>query len=71
MSGATGRRVQSVPHRRPEPAADKQISTVTTLMRISATKEEFKVPFTRAFPGPQQRLALVLPRPEEDEVESA
>ena len=45
---------------------DKQISTVTTLMRISDDKEEFEELFERAFPPPQPRLPLRLPR-EEDE----
>jgi len=42
---------------------DRQISTVTTLMRISNSKEEFKELFERAFPPPQQRLPLVLDPP--------
>ena len=39
---------------------DRQISTVTTLMRIANTKEEFENLFERAFPPPQMRLPLVL-----------
>lgn len=41
---------------------DKQISTVTTLMRISDDKDEFEELFERAFPPPQPRLPLRLPR---------
>jgi hypothetical protein len=39
---------------------DRQISTVTTLMRIASNKEEFGMLFERAFPPPQQRLPLKL-----------
>lgn len=39
---------------------EKQISTVTTLMRISSTKAEFEDLFERAFPPPQMRMPLVL-----------
>lgn len=39
---------------------DRQISTVTTLMRISGSKDEFEVLFERAFPPPQARLPLIL-----------
>jgi hypothetical protein len=39
---------------------DRQISTVTTLMRISETKAQFEELFERAFPPPQMRLPLVL-----------
>lgn len=42
------------------PQLDKQISTVTTLMRISADKHEFENLFERAFPPPQERLPLRL-----------
>lgn len=42
------------------PQLDKQISTVTTLMRISADKAEFENLFERAFPPLQERLALVI-----------
>lgn len=42
------------------PHLDRQISTVTTLMRISNNKTEFKDLFERAFPPPQQRLPLVI-----------
>jgi len=37
---------------------DKQISTVTTLMRISGSKQEFEDLFERAFPPLQPRLPL-------------
>jgi hypothetical protein len=40
------------------PHLDRQISTVTTLMRISNSKEEFTDLFERAFPPPQMRLPL-------------
>jgi len=39
---------------------EKQISTVTTLMRVSASKAEFEDIFERAFPPPQMRMPLVL-----------
>lgn len=39
---------------------DRQISTVTTLMRISDTKPQFEDLFEKAFPPPQERLPLVL-----------
>ena len=39
---------------------DRQISTVTTLMRIATSKEEFEMLFERAFPPPQERLPLKL-----------
>lgn len=39
---------------------DRQISTVTTLMRISDDKHQFEQLFERAFPPPQQRLPLVI-----------
>lgn len=39
---------------------DRQISTVTTLLRIADSKEQFEMLFERAFPPPQQRLPLVL-----------
>jgi hypothetical protein len=39
---------------------DRQISTVTTLMRIARDKQEFEDMFERAFPPPQLRLPLVL-----------
>lgn len=42
------------------PHLDKQISTVTTLMRISRSKQEFEDYFDRAFPPPQERLPLVI-----------
>lgn len=39
---------------------DRQVSTVTTLMRISDTKEQFERLFERAFPPLQPRLPLVI-----------
>jgi hypothetical protein len=42
------------------PHLDRQISTVTTLMRISDTKAQFETLFERAFPPPQMRLPLVI-----------
>lgn len=42
------------------PQLDRQISTVTTLLRIANSKAEFEDLFERAFPPPQQRLPLVL-----------
>ncbi len=39
---------------------DKQISTVTTLMRIARNRTEFEELFERAYPSPQQRLPLVV-----------
>jgi hypothetical protein len=39
---------------------DKQISTVTTLMRIARSRPEFEELFDRAFPPPQLRLPLVI-----------
>jgi hypothetical protein len=50
------------------PHLNQQISTVTTLMRISRSKEEFEDLFERAFPPPQPRLPLVIeaPRPSVD-----
>ena len=39
---------------------DRQISTVTTLMRIARNLAEFEELFERAFPPPQQRLPLVV-----------
>ncbi len=50
---------------------DRQISTVTTLMRISDTKEQFEELFERAYPPPQQRLALVVAPPPPAEEETA
>jgi len=44
---------------------DRQISTVTTLMRISNSKREFESLFERAFPPPQPRL-FVVDVPEDD-----
>lgn len=40
------------------PHLDKQISTVTTLMRIASDLNEFEELFARAFPPPQPRLPL-------------
>ncbi|MGI8514047.1 MAG: P63C domain-containing protein [Acidimicrobiia bacterium] len=42
------------------PHLDKQISTVTTLMRIAHDQREFEILFERAFPPPQRRLPLVI-----------
>lgn len=39
---------------------DRQISTVTTLMRISKSKAEFERIFERAFPPAQPRLPLII-----------
>lgn len=39
---------------------DRQISTVTTLMRISDNQQQFEVLFERAFPPPQMKLPLVV-----------
>jgi hypothetical protein len=39
---------------------DRQISTVTTLMRIARNRAEFEELFERAFPPPQERLPLVI-----------
>jgi hypothetical protein len=43
---------------------DRQITVVTTLMRIAVDKTHFSDLFERAFPGPQPRLPLVVPLPE-------
>jgi hypothetical protein len=37
---------------------DRQIATVTTLMRIAYSQAEFEQLFERAFPPPQARLPL-------------
>lgn len=42
------------------PQLDQQIATVTTLMRISADRQEFEILFERAFPPPQPRLPLII-----------
>jgi hypothetical protein len=42
---------------------DRQISTVTTLMRISKSRGEFEDLFERAFPPMQPKLPLVIPIP--------
>jgi hypothetical protein len=39
---------------------DRQISTVTTLMRIARDKSDFEDLFERAFPPAQMRLPLVV-----------
>lgn len=39
---------------------DRQISTVTTLLRIASSKRDFESMFERAFPPSQQRLPLVI-----------
>ncbi|MCU4183954.1 P63C domain-containing protein [Acidiferrimicrobium sp. IK] len=43
------------------PHLDKQISTITTLLRISSNKTEFESLFERAFPPIQPRLPFVVP----------
>jgi hypothetical protein len=43
-----------------DPHLNQQISTVTTLMRIARSKEEFEDLFERAFPPPEPRLPLVI-----------
>lgn len=48
------------------PHLDKQIATVTTLMRISRDKREFEDLFERAFPPAQPRLPLVIEAPAAD-----
>ncbi len=42
------------------PHLDRQIATVTTLMRISENKKEFEELFEKAFPPAQPRLPLVI-----------
>ena len=42
------------------PHLDRQIATVTTLMRISSDKQEFEELFERAFPPAQSRLPLIV-----------
>jgi len=46
---------------------DRQISTVTTLMRIAENKNQFEDLFERAFPPPQLRMPLVLEVEAEEE----
>jgi hypothetical protein len=48
---------------------DRQISTVTTLMRIARDKREFEDLFERAFPPAQARLPLVIEVPRPHEIE--
>lgn len=48
---------------------DRQISTVTTLMRIANSKREFEDLFERAFPPPQERLPLIVELLDEGERE--
>lgn len=48
------------------PQLDKQIATVTTLMRISQSKQEFEELFERAFPPVEPRLPLKVPVETED-----
>jgi hypothetical protein len=48
------------------PQLDRQISTVTTLMRIASDKQEFEDLFERAF-AKQMRLPLVVPVPPADD----
>lgn len=50
---------------------DRQISTVTTLMRISANKDEFEEHFAKAFkPAWQERIPLIVDaiKPEADQM---
>jgi len=42
------------------PHLDRQISTVTTLMRIADNKRQFEMLFERAFPPAQARLPLII-----------
>lgn len=49
------------------PHLDKQISTVTTLMRIARDKREFEDLFERAFPPVEPRLPLVIEVDEDDD----
>jgi len=42
------------------PHLDKQIATVTTLMRISDNKKQFEELFEKAYPPAQERLPLVI-----------
>lgn len=53
------------------PHLDRQIATVTTLMRISSDKREFEELFEKAFPPPQERIPLVIELTEEGEAEKA
>jgi hypothetical protein len=48
---------------------DRQISTVTTLMRIARDKQDFEDLFERAFPPTQPRLPLVI-HDDDDEAEA-
>lgn len=50
------------------PHLDKQISTVTTLMRVSANQEEFEVLFERAFPPVNPRLPFIVEMPPRTDV---
>lgn len=43
------------------PHLDKQITTVTTLLRVSEDRAQFEQLFERAFPPTQDRLPLVVP----------
>jgi hypothetical protein len=45
---------------------DRQISTVTTLMRISSGKADFEDLFERAFPPLQPRLPLIIDVPDDE-----
>jgi hypothetical protein len=49
---------------------DRQISTVSTLLRIAEHKADFDYLFGRAFPPHQERLPLVLEAAEDDDGES-
>lgn len=48
------------------PHLDRQIATVTTLMRISGDKSEFEALFEKAYPPPQARLPLIIDVDETD-----
>lgn len=49
------------------PHLDKQISTVTTLMRVARDKREFEDLFERAFPPVEPRLPLVIEMDDRDD----
>lgn len=45
---------------------DRQISTVTTLMRMAKDKRDFEDLFERAFPPPQEKLPFIVEIPKSD-----
>ncbi len=51
-------------------ALDRQITTVTTLMQVSDTLEEFKMLFARKFPGQTGRRVLRVTVTEDEQVET-